>query len=221
MRRWLSSTFIAAYLTALAWGIVSHALKWGSLSHPVMYYLVWDMFCGWQAYESRYHVVAEGASGQFYELAPGPWGAFSPYGDLPRNHYDAFGHATNRMALNTLAHTDHEPISRILVVEECWSKKYNLPDHLWQLRMDEPKEPYSYFWTRTILSGEGQILQQQPDFANYMYGVALVNNPRLMADAKRGRPFFAINPNQREQAGTLGDPSAWAGRDNYLLPSAH
>ena len=34
--------------------------------------------------------------------------------------------------------------------EECWPKKYNLPDDLWAMRFSEPKDPMSYFWLRDV-----------------------------------------------------------------------
>ena len=63
MKRWFTSLGIAAYLTALAVGFVSHAVDYGTDCHPIMYFLVWDMFCGWSAYEGRLHLIGEGESG--------------------------------------------------------------------------------------------------------------------------------------------------------------
>ena len=31
------------------------------------------------------------------------------------------------MGLNVLKHTQHEPIGRLFVIEECWQKKYSTP----------------------------------------------------------------------------------------------
>lgn len=219
MRRWASGTFIACYLSALVFGIFSNAMKFGNNSHPAVYYVIWDMFCGWSAYESRYHMVGEGVDGKYYELGPAPWGRFSPYGDLPRHHYDAYGHTFHRMALNVLKNTQHEEMRRIIVLEECWHKKYNLPDHLWNLRFDEPKDPQSYFWLRAAFDGQGQILQLQPDFVTYQLGLTIADNPRLIGDARRGRPFYAVNPEYRSDA--FRDPSAWAGPTLSNSPLAH
>jgi hypothetical protein len=191
MRRWLAASFISVYLGSLSIGIVAHALQWGTSSHPIMYYLVWDMFCGWTAYESRYHVLGEGESGAYYSLAPGPWGYFAPFADIPRNHYDAFGHTLARMSRVTLNNTDHEPMRRILVVEECWSKKFNIPDSLWSWKYDVPKEPHSYFWQRATISPQGELLDFQLDFPNAMASQQVFDNPRLMRDSQRNRPMFA------------------------------
>ncbi|MBI1345369.1 hypothetical protein GC163_03690 [bacterium] len=221
MRRWLATGFITSYLAFLGWGIVSHALKFQVFSHPVMYFTVWDMFCGWQAYESRIHIVAEGDSGTFYELSPPPWGDFAPFGDLARVHYDALGNSFVRIAQNTLKNTEHEPIRRMLVVEECWQKKYNLPEHLWAMRFDEPKDPKSYFWLRATFTPEGDLMYAGPDFVGYHASLAVCENPRLMSDAKRGRPFFSVNPALRGDQSLLNDPSAWAGGPNSLLPYTH
>lgn len=221
MRHWLSAGFIVCYLSALGWGVVSHALKFGNFSHPVMYFFVWDMFCGWQAYESRSHLIAQGESGTFYELSPAPWGTFAPFGDLPRTHYDTYGHTFRKVALTTLKHTEHEPIRRILVVEECWAKKYNLPDHLWAMKFDEPKDSFSYLWLRAAMTGDGALLESHPDFVSHCAGMTLLDNPRLVEDAKRGRPFFAVSPYHRTNGGNFDDPTAWAGGPNSFHASAH
>lgn len=221
MKRWLASGFIASYLGALSWGIVSHAMKFYIFVHPIMYFLVWDMFCGWQAYESRTHVVAEGESGQLYHLSPTPWNEFAPFGNLSRVHYDALGNSYSRLAMTTLKNTTHEPMRRILVVEECWQKKYNLPDPLWAQRYEEPKVPKNYYWLRCQFTPEGELTYTRPDFVGYSYSIQMVENPRLLADARRGRPFFAINPSQRQGGQLVTDPTAWALGGASQNPYAH
>jgi hypothetical protein len=194
MRRWITHLFIVGYLGSLVAGIACHALKFGSGSHPIAYFFVWDMFCGWSAFEARYHLIAEGESGAYYWLSPAPWGEFRPYGDVARHHYDYYGNGLLRMALNTLRHTEHEPIQRILFVEECWPKKYNLPDDLWAVRFAEPKDPVSYFWVRNVFRGDGEPLESRMDFLRQLYADAILKNPRLQADSTRGQPMFAITP---------------------------
>src|SRR5690606_4665176 len=132
---------------------------WNTGVHPMMYYVVWDMFCGWAAHECRYHVIAEGVSGRHYEVVPGPWGELRPFGDLGRHQYDADAVHAGRIAMNVLRHTDHEDITRILVVEENWPKKFNMPDAQWQARWDVPKDPKSYYTLRHVITAEGVLLQ--------------------------------------------------------------
>ena len=84
MKRWLTHLLISGYLLALFGGIASHTLNLGAVSHPGMYFFVWDMFCGWSSYADRIQVVGEGESGTYYQLAPGPWGEFKPYGKIGR-----------------------------------------------------------------------------------------------------------------------------------------
>ncbi|MEI8381174.1 MAG: hypothetical protein WCJ09_13680 [Planctomycetota bacterium] len=197
MKRWLAKLTIGTYLTALALGIGSHAMNFGTGAHPAMYYFIWDMFCGWSAHEVRYHIVGEGESGQHYRLSPAPWSTFAPYGDLERAQYDALGNSYIKIALNTLRHTDHEPIARIFVIEEAWPKKYNLPENLWAARFDEPKDAHSYFHLKSIYDGEGGLIQFNPDYVTTLQQLAITNNPRLRADSLRGRPFFAVDPAHR------------------------
>jgi hypothetical protein len=197
MKRWFSNLVIGLYVTALSVGIVSHTLKFGSAAHPIMYYFVWDMFCGWSSHEIRYHVIGEGDSGNYYELAPAPWVRFMPYGDLDRQHYDVLGNAQHKMALNTLKHTDHEPIHRIVMIEEVWSKKYNLSDRMWSLRFDEPKDPMSYFWQRAEMTDEGRVTSFVPEYCTYLHQRSVADNPRLINDTHIGRDHYIVNPIHR------------------------
>ena len=68
-----------------------------------------------------------------------------PYGDLDRMHYDVLGNSHRKMALNALKRTDHEPIRRVVMIEEVWPKKYNLSDRIWAMRFDEPKRVRELF----------------------------------------------------------------------------
>ena len=123
MKRALSHATIVAYLGVLTFGFASHTLNWGTNSHPGMYFIVWDMYCGWSAFESRLHVIGEGVSGEYYELTPPPWSDFHPHGSIGRIHYDVQARFADDMAVTTLQNTTHEPIHRILVIQECWSEE--------------------------------------------------------------------------------------------------
>jgi len=193
MRRWISQAFIASYLGVLLYGLFCHALYYKVNQHPAMYFIVWDMYCGWTAYESRQHVIGEGESGQYYELAPGPWGGLTPYGKLDRRHHDHHGiHAIN-IAWNTLRQTSHEPMSRVFVVEEAWPRKYNLPDKLWKLRYTEEKDRQSYYQLRGTYAADGQLLQSGPSWLARVAQECVLDNPRLHVDMKKGRPFYAVD----------------------------
>jgi hypothetical protein len=194
VRRWLAGFGIAAYLSALLFGVVAHATHFHEGSHPSMYFIVWDMFCGWSAYESRTHIIGQGISGKYYELAPGPWSDYHPYGDIGRQHYDVFNSYPREMALNTLKHTRHEPMSRLFVVEECWAKKYNLPDPIWERRYAETKQPFSYFRLRTEMTPEGQIVRNTPTWLTYQNNLTISDNPRLLREAHSGTPMFHVRP---------------------------
>jgi hypothetical protein len=164
-----------------------------------MYFIVWDMFCGWSAYETRLHVVGEGDSGTYYRLSPSPWGSFVPYGSAERQDYDIAGQFGYRLGMNALAHTDHEPIRRLLVVEEAWPKKFNLPAELWKLRYqaDKPAEPNRYYHVRRIYNAAGELLTQRHDWVSTQYEMCVLDNPRLRTDMRKGHTFFATNPADR------------------------
>lgn len=196
LKRWLAGTGITAYLGALLFGIVAHATNFHESDHPSMYFLVWDMFCGWSAYETRSHIVGQGVSGKYYELSPGPWGDYHPYGNISRQNYDSFNIHPATIALNCLKHTDHEPMSRLFVVEEAWAKKFNLPDSVWIQRYDEPKEPFNYYRVRTVMSPEGKTLRNQGSWLAYQHNLTITDNPRLLAESRRSQPMFHVRPTQ-------------------------
>jgi hypothetical protein len=194
MKRWLSHLTIVAYLAALAAGIGAHTVSFGAGAHTAMYFVVWDMFCGWASYEYRTHLIGEGESGRYYQLAPGPWGEFLPFGDIDRRHYDALLNAAHRIAQNTLKHTRHEPMARIFVVEECWPKKFNLPDDLWAQYYNEPKDVQKYYRVRITADGNGMLLATKSSWYNKTFAQCLGDNPRLRNDTRRGKPFYAVTP---------------------------
>ena len=193
MKRWLTNGMIAGYLGAVVIGVAAHAVQFHSNSHPLNYFFVWDMFCGWSAWEQRLHVVGEGDSGTLYELAPGPWANFKPYGDISRHHYDSLANHAGAIAANTLRQTEHEPIRRVFLYEEVWAKKYNLPDSLKQKLTPVPGERRSYFHLRHIYAGDGTPIQKGPSWYEMESKNSLMNNPRLRRDTGLGRPAYVID----------------------------
>ncbi|MFK7778494.1 MAG: hypothetical protein QM501_10355 [Gimesia sp.] len=207
LKRGLISLTIASYIGILVFGIFSHTFSYKTGRHPTMYYIVWDMFCGWSAFSIRTHIVGEGISGKFYELAPGPWGEYKPYGNLGRRHYDTTGDAWLKMAMNTLDKTDHEPMLRILCIEEAWCKKYNLPDSIWDQRYESPKDFHNYYRLRRVITPDGVIAQNYVPWLTRQRYLQINDNPRLLSDMSRGRPFFAATIGSRvESQGPQHDP---------------
>ncbi len=192
-RVWLAGSFIAAYLATLGMGLFCHTFNWNSGVHPMMYYVVWDMFCGWAAHECRYHVLAEGVSGQFYEVVPGPWGELRPHGDLGRHDYDPDAVHAGRIAMNVLRHSSHEDITRLLVVEENWPKKFNMPDDQWAARWDEPKDPKRYYTLRHVITADGVLLHTYSNFYTQQNSLGILSNPRLASEVHRSQPFYAVD----------------------------
>lgn len=222
MKRCFAIVVIAGYLGSLTAGLFAHTLSKGAASHPVMYYLVWDMFCGWGSYSTRVHMVAEGASGTYYELTPTPWGDFTPYGTVARRNYDRLGVYTPRFAQNILRHTKHEPIARVLVIEELWPKKYNIRDDVWARLHNEPKDQQNYYSLWAILDGEGSPTEVYPNWYAKQAIYSISNNPRLHAEASRSRSFFSNLSKPWTPGGTIRPkgfvPSALAGALQNMTP---
>jgi hypothetical protein len=206
MKRVLTVLFIAGYIGVLTYGNLCHVLRSGVAAHPLMYMIVWDMFCGWSAFDSRIHIVAEGESEKYYDLTHAPWGELHPYGYIGRENYDQWQNHTGPMGINVLKHTRHEPITRLFVIEECWAKKFNLPDHIWQHRYDDPKDAQHYYRTRVVLLPTGRLLQTYTSWVSNQASQMLYDNPRLVQQSKLGQPLFVIDNTSR-----LRDPSAGAG----------
>lgn len=201
IQRVLAGVFIAGYLGWLAWGIGAHVLKVGLYGNTLGYYVVWDMFCGWQAYDNRTHVIAEGASGTFYEVRA-PWGEFHPFGNVPRVHYDVTNNLVPKHIRNVLKNSSHEPIDRVYVVQEIWPKQFNIPDELWARYSEEPLDRISYFNLRAICSDRGHVLNSYPDWYAAQTLNAVADNPRLQLAARRATPYYNtfIRPNRGEES---------------------
>ncbi|MCA9091937.1 MAG: hypothetical protein KDA68_00495 [Planctomycetaceae bacterium] len=188
MKRLFAIAFIVSYLSILTVGFLSHTFGYGTASHPSMYYIVWDMFCGWNAYANQFRVVAEGESGKYYDVSSSPWGDIYPHGKVERMNYDTFSFNAKKVALNYIRHTAHEPITRVILVEEYWAKKYDFPDYLWKIRYDDPKERYSYFNKRIEFDTAGNNLKEYPGWFQKQGYDSVYNNPRLLADMRANRP---------------------------------
>lgn len=193
MKRWFISLAIAGYLTALSWGVMSHAFGFKKYSHPIMYYLVWDMYGGWSAFESRLYVIGEGQSGEYYQLAPAPWEGPQPFGDVDRISYDYYAMRSWKFAANTLRHTEHEPMTRVFVVEESWPKQFNMPDYVWEKRFQEPKDPRHYYNLRSVYSPDGKLVYSYPDWQTRLASNAVMSNPRLQEEARGSKPLFTFD----------------------------
>lgn len=191
MKRFFANLTLVAYLSAFAWGLFAHTFSVGLGAHPAMYLVVWDMFIGWSYYEKRYQVIGEGESGKYYELDPGPWGEFKPFGEIGRRHYDSSGgHYCLKFGLNTLRHTKHEPISRVYVIEEHFAKKYNLPEFMWHRFYPEPKEPTIYRHVMTVARPDGTLLQSRGSWYGAQYARVMTSNEQLIRESSRAMPLF-------------------------------
>lgn len=187
--KWIAGLFIGCYLTVLACGIIGHALKVGLAGNALSYYVVWDMFCGWQAYDQRTLLIAESESGRYYEVRE-PWGEFQPFGRLGRLQYDVYSHLVSKHIDHVISHTRHEPIDAVYVVQEVWPKQYNLPEHLWQKSFGRERDKISYYHLRAVCNDHGGVLSLNPDWMNQQRLNAVGDNPRLRHEARQAQSSF-------------------------------
>lgn len=200
MKRWLVNTMLVVYIGAFSWGILTHGMSTLTGTHPAMYFLVWDMFCGWANYEKRNYVIGEGVSGTFYELDPPPWGEMHPFGRIGRRHYDVTGITCVKSAFNTLRHTEHEPMARVYVIEQNWSKKYNLPDKLWYMYFSDRKDPTLYYHVQYVVNGDGTPIEANQGWLQIQQQLVQASNPRVQAELQRSMPFMMIEKQSNPSA---------------------
>ncbi len=189
LKRWASVLFVICYLCALAWGTGAHALKFGLTGNTLSYFFVWDMFCGWHAYDNRTHIIAEDANGTFYEVRE-PWGAFTPFGNVDRINYDVSNHLVARHINNVISHTSHPDFDRVYIVQEIWPKQFNVPSNLWSYNFSEPMEKVSYFHLRSICTANGNSIETYPDWFNRQTLMTISDNPRLQQAAREATPYY-------------------------------
>jgi len=197
MRRHLVRLFCGLYIAALAVGTACHTVNFGMYCHPVMYFLVWDMYCGWNAYDSQLRLVGEGVSGRYSELDPAPWGPFRPYGTFDRLQRIGTPGNIAKSALHIAQHTEHEPLARILYIEEAWAKKYDLPDHVYEARYGRPKDQHRYTTLRMEIAPDGTIVRNEPSWLDQQQQRMLADNPRLEQDVWNSRPFWMVDGQRR------------------------
>jgi len=221
MKRIFAVGFSVVYIGILTFGNACHLLQFATASHPLMYMIVWDMFCGWSALDSRIHIIAEGESEKYYDLTHAPWGEIHAFGYIGRENYDAFNSHTPMLGLNVLRHTQHEPIARLFVVEECWPKKYNLPDPVWNMRYDNPKDDHRYYRLRVVLLPDGTVTQRYNCFNAFQSGLMAVDNPRLQQQAMMHKPMFILDRPSPGRDGLINMPSNGLPAQPISAPAAH
>lgn len=196
MRRWVIGCFIATYVSALGLGIGCQTLRMGIAMHPAMYFLVWDMYCGWAAYNHRYRAIAEGVSGTYYDLNPAPWGSFRPYDRLDRLQYVLAMQNQALVTRHVAERTEHEPFARMFIIEESWAKQFDLPEYIWKAHNAIPRSPHYY--TKVVLeqAGDGQIVNIHPQWLDFQNHIMVADNPRLQESIRATRPFWVVDEQQ-------------------------
>ena len=189
-RRPLTNAGIAAYLCALATGIALHGLNLPGKASAPAYFVVWDMFCNWNGYEARVRYIGEGESGQHYDLAIDSLGP-SLHGSIARDHYDFDGRYVPKLAAVAAMRTDHEPLSRIYVVEENWSKQFNRSPTAYQRLHARPYERVVHRNVRCVVDTSGHVLEARRPWFAMQHTQAVMSNPTIAAQSRRGRPLYA------------------------------
>lgn len=187
MKRRLQNGVIAAYILCFVGGFLAMSLHLAVPGQTFVYFVTFNMFSGWSCFEARMHVIGQGESGTFYQLSPGPWAEFHPYGSLARQHYDPHLENGWPFAENVLRHTTHEPIVRVIVIEEEYPKRLNIPAAQYEAYYNKPKIAQRYFSTRCVMDSHGYVLSQQPEWLRIQDQVSLLDNPRLISEADQHR----------------------------------
>jgi hypothetical protein len=187
MKRLLHNAVISSYILAMVSGLLAISLHLAVPGQTFLYFVTFNMFCGWSCFEARVHLIGEGESGTFYEVGPGPWSEFHPYGVLARQHYSAHFEDEWPIVENTLRHTTHEPIARVILVEEEYPKRLNIPSPLYEAYYNKPKVFQRYFSTRFVYDSHGHVLSQQPEWLRLQDQVSIADNPRLLSEASQHR----------------------------------
>lgn len=206
MRRWSTNLMICSYLGVLLYGLTVHALKINPYDSMGNYFVVWDMYCGWTTYEKRGMLIAEGESGRYYDVSP-PWNELRPFGSAERHDYDDWGLYNGFVAANILKQTEHEPIVQLMLIEQHWSKKYNLPDKLWSMRFDEPKTPQVYYYLRSLFETDGTPIARHFDWKSNLAFHSIIENPELRSTVARSQPYLGADEIYRPSTGSIQQAS--------------
>lgn len=199
-KKWCVCLLMFCYIGFLSWGTLAHAFKVGTDGNTISYWAVWDMFCGWSAWDSRTHIVAKGASGTYYEVKE-PWGEFQPFGHLARIHYDHTNHLLPKHIRNILSRTEHEEITQVYVVEEVWPKQYNMPPRLYDFYFDRENDKQSYFNVRAVCRDDGSAVAVYPTWDSKQRLSHIYDNPRLRKQASQATSMYSplFTPNSGRQ----------------------
>lgn len=189
--KWGAGLFIWCYLLVLSSGIVAHALKVGMARNALSYFVVWDMFCGWQAYDQRLHFIAETSDGRYFDVEE-PWGAFRPFGHVGRVHYDFSSRLLSKHINHIVSHTAHDPFDCVYIVQECWPKQYNLPDAMWEQNFCGPRDKMSYYHLRAVCDSRGDVMNLYPDWYQQQKLNSIADNPRVRHQARQSRSSFGV-----------------------------
>lgn len=142
--------FCAAYLGATAYFFARHVVG-DSLSRPEAYFFTWDMFPDYETESTRRLVLGLTNRGRFIQLLPAEehrfrWGID---GTVSRIDIDGRGVQLNaplrrRVALFNEGHPE-DRIESVLLVEQYWPSRFNLPDDLYEDAFGEP-HPHRRSW---------------------------------------------------------------------------
>ena len=192
LRRLAINLGIVGYVGALGLGLALHGLNMTGKSSLPAYFVVWDMFCHWNGYESRVRYVGEGVSGQRYELQADALGPYL-HGPIARDHYDFFHQHGATLARSVADRTAHEPLTRVFLIEEHWSKQTNLSPTLYEQTHGQPWHRTVHRQVREVISIETDRVESRESWLAAQTRRAVMSNPVLKAEQNRGRPVYAVS----------------------------
>lgn len=141
---------VAAYLGVSAWFAVHHMMG-DPLSHPSAYFFTWNMFPGYTTETSRRTVVGITESGRHVRILPAAnhrfrWGINDEVAriDVDRRLDNLKPDIERSLQRFNKEHPD-DRVLMIMVVEQYWPSKFNLPDDIYQSTYGEPN-PHRKNW---------------------------------------------------------------------------
>ncbi len=148
---------VIGYIAVSVYFAVHHMMG-DPLSHSSAYFFTWNMFPGYTTETSRRMVVGVTAEGRYIQILPAAnhhfrWGINNEVAriDVDRRLENLKPEIEKSLRRFLAEHPD-DPVMLLLIVEQYWPSKYNLPDDLYEATFGKPNL-HPRYW-RVLNGGE-------------------------------------------------------------------